>query len=134
MLHRVAADLDPAAGPGVVLGGVAVRGHQRGVAVVRRVGPPGAVAGGDVDAGDADAALHRFDEIRLHEQQIVVLVRDDDEIVCGLEGHAVAELVVAARAARDQHARGDGEAMHARTVAHHPSALASILGSSIKPS
>lgn len=107
VLRDVTVDLNPAAVPIHVAGGGAVRFLEALIARVRGLWPFVVVAGRDVDVGHAAAALDRFDHVGLHEQQIVVLMRDQHEIAARRERQAGAEIVVAARRDGDAPERHD---------------------------
>ena len=81
MLRGVTRDLDPAAAPGVAVGDLRVGGHEAEAALLRVVDPLRAVARGDIDVQRAGAALHGLELVGLHEEEVVVLVRDDREVL-----------------------------------------------------
>ena len=102
VLGRMTDDVEPSAAPPDRAGRSGIRGHHAVVALGRVVDIVVVVAGGDVDDRDAGATPHGFDQIGLHEQQVVILVRDDREIVRDTERRRVRQLVVTARSEREE--------------------------------
>jgi hypothetical protein len=99
VLGRVNRDLDPAARPVAPARAHdrAVRQHQAAVPCLGDIHAALTITCGDVDVGHPGPALHGVIEVGLHEQQIVVLVRDDRQIGPRGERLAIQEPVVAAR-------------------------------------